>query len=237
MGYMKAKHLGVVVAVATGMALSAVAGEIRGKITLKGTPPANPVVKDLSADPNCSKLVKEAVHVPMYRVGADGGLADVFVTPAGITGKSTGASAPPAVLDQKGCQYVPYVLAIQTKQTLLVKNSDPLLHNVHATPTAPGNKERNEAQLAGGPDLKFSFDAPEKFLRFKCDVHPWMFAYVCVEDHPWFALSSEDGTYVIKDVPPGKYTLEASHRKLGTLKKEIEVTDGVVNVDFVFEVK
>jgi plastocyanin len=230
-------NIGLWMAAVVAVATSAGAGEIRGKITLKGSPPPNPVVKDLSADPNCSKLVKEAVQIPMHRVAPDGGLADVFVTLAGITGKSTGASAKPAVLDQKGCQYVPYVLAIQTKQTLLVKNSDPLLHNVHATPTAAGNKVRNLAQLPGGPDLEFSFDAPEKFVRFKCDVHPWMFAYVCVEDHPWFALSGEDGTYVIRDVPPGKYTLEASHRKLGTLKKEIEVTDGVVNVDFVFEVK
>ncbi|MCS7089315.1 MAG: carboxypeptidase regulatory-like domain-containing protein [Verrucomicrobiota bacterium] len=227
----------VAVALVWGPHLPALAGEIRGKIILKGNVPANPVVKDLSADPNCSKLVKGAVQVPMFRVGPNGELADVFVSLAGITGKSTGATAPPAVLDQRGCMYVPYVLAIQTKQTLLVKNSDPLLHNVHATPTAPGNKTRNEAQLAGGPDLKFSFDAPEKFLRFKCDVHPWMFAYVCVSDHPWFALSGEDGSFVIKDVPPGKYTLEASHRKLGDLKREIEVADGVVNVDFVFEAK
>lgn len=236
-GIMRGQNVGLLAVATLGLAVSAVAGEIRGKVTLKGTPPPNPVVKDFSADPNCSKLVKEAVYVPMFRVGPAGELADVFVTLDGITGKSTGASAPPAVLDQKGCMYVPYVLAIQTKQTLLVKNSDPLLHNVHTTPTAPGNKVRNEAQLAGGPDLRFTFDAPEKFVRFKCDVHPWMFAYVCVSDHPWFALTGADGTYVIKDVPPGKYTLEASHRKAGTLKKEIEVTDGVVNVDFVFEIK
>lgn len=234
---MKAQNLGLVVATALGLAVPAVAGEIRGKVTLKGSPPPNPVVKDLAADPNCSKLVKGEVRIPMFRVGPGGELADVFVTLDGITGKSTGASASPAVLDQKGCQYVPYVLAIQTKQTVLVKNSDPLLHNVHATPTASGNKERNEAQLAGGPDLKFTFDAPEKFLRFKCDVHPWMFAYVCVSDHSWFALTGEDGTFVIKDVPPGKYTLEASHRKAGTLKKEIEVTDSTVEVDFAFELK
>lgn len=234
---MKARHLGVVVAAAVGVALSAVAGEIRGKVTLKGTPPPNPLVKDLSADPNCSKLVKEALHVPIFRVGAGGALADVLVALEGVTGKSTGATAPPAILDQKGCQYIPYVLAIQTRQTLLVKNSDPLLHNVHTTPTNAPNRVRNEAQLAGAPDLRFTFDAPEKFVRFKCDVHPWMFAYVCVVDHPWFALTGEDGTFVIRDVPPGRYTLGASHRRLGTVTRQIEVTDGVVNVDFEFEVK
>ena len=234
------KNISVFLAATALVALlpSALAGDITGKITLKGTPPANPEIKDLAADVNCSKLVTEKVNMPLYVVGAGGELADVFVTLTGITGKSTGASAPPAVLDQKGCQYVPYVSAIQTKQTLLVKNSDPLLHNVHATPVAGNsNKERNEAQLAGSADLKFTFDAPEKFLRFKCDVHPWMFAYVCVEDHPYFALSGKDGKFTIKNVPPGKYTVEATHRKAGTVTKEIEVKDGAATLDFEIQAK
>ncbi len=214
------------------------AGDITGKITLKGTPPANPEVKDLAADVNCGKIVTEKVFMPFYVVGSGGELADVFVTIKDMTGKSTGASAPPAVLDQKGCQYHPYVSAIQTKQMLLVKNSDPLLHNVNVTPGAgSGNKPHNDAQLQGSGDLKYTFDAPEKFLRFKCDVHGWMFAYVCVSDHPYFALSDKDGTFKIKDVPPGKYTLEATHRKAGTVSKEVEVKDGAVNLDFEFEVK
>lgn len=222
------------------LALPVIAGDLSGKITLQGTPPANPEVKDLAADVNCGKLVTEKVFMPLYAVGAGGGLADVFVTLKGVTGKSTGASAPPAVLDQKGCQYLPYVLAIQTGQTLLVKNSDPLLHNVHATPSKEGgnkDKEANQVQLAGAPDLKFSFPAPEKFLRFKCDVHPWMFSYVCVAEHPYFAVSGKDGTFKIKDVPPGKYTLEATHRKAGTVTQEVEVKDAPVSVNLSLEAK
>ncbi len=221
-------------------ALPAFAGDITGKITLRGTPPPNPEVRDLANDANCSKLVKEKVNMPFYVVSPDGALADVVISIKGLEGKSTGASAPPAVLDQKGCQYIPYVMAIQTGQTLLVKNSDPLLHNVHATPVkAEGskNKETNLPQLAGGPDLEFTFPSAEKFLRFKCDVHPWMFAYVTVVDHPYFDVSAKDGTFRIKNVPPGKYTLEASHRKAGELTKEIEVTDGPQTVDFAFDVK
>jgi hypothetical protein len=178
--------------------------------------------------------------MPFYVVGPGRELADVVVSLKGLGGKSTGASAAPAVLDQKGCQYIPYVLAIQTDQTLLVKNSDPLLHNVHATPAKDGGnkaKEANLAQLAGAPDLKFSFPAAESFLRFKCDVHRWMFSYVTVVDHPYFDVSAKDGTFKLKNVPPGKYTLEASHRKAGTLTKEIEVTDSPVSADFVFEAK
>lgn len=219
------------------IALPLQAGEITGKISLKGAPPPNPEVKDLAADVNCGKLVTEKVFMPFYVTGPGGELADVFVALTGISGKSTGASALPAVLDQKGCQYVPYVLAMQTKQTLVVRNSDPLLHNVHATPTVAGNKERNEAQMPNGADLKFTFDAPEKFLRFKCDVHPWMFSYVCVADHPYFAVSGKDGKFTIKDVPPGKYTVEATHRKGGTVTKEIEVKDGAVTLDFEFAAK
>jgi len=222
------------------IAVPVFAGDITGKITLKGAPPANPEVKDLAADANCGKIVTEKVFMPFYVVGSGGELADVFVTIKDMAGKSTGASAEPAVIDQKGCQYHPYVSAIQTKQTLLVKNSDPLLHNVHVTPAADGpnkGKERNDAQLQGGPDLKFTFDAPEKFLRFKCDVHPWMFAYVCVSDHPYFAVSGKDGKFAIKNVPPGKYTLEATHRKGGTVTKEIEVKDGAVTADFEIEAK
>lgn len=219
---------------------AALAGDISGKITLKGAPPANPEVKDLAADVNCGKLVTEKVFMPFYVVGPGGELADVFVTLKGISGKSTGASAAPAVMDQKGCQYHPYVMALQTGQTLLVKNSDPLLHNVHPTPAKDGgnkDKEANMAQLAGGPDLKFSFPAAEKFLRFKCDVHPWMFSYVCVEDHPYFAVSGKDGKFTIKNVPPGKYTVEATHRKGGSVTKEVEVTDGAVTADFEIEAK
>jgi len=89
--------------------------------------------------------------------------------------------------------------------------------------------------LQGDPDLKLTFDAPEKFLRFKCDVHPWMFAYVCVVDHPYFSVSGEDGTFKIENVPPGKYTLEATHRKVGTLTKEVEVKDEAVNLELTFK--
>lgn len=236
------RRLSVILAAATLVVAlpSAFAGDIIGKVILKGTPPPNPEIKELAADVNCGKLHTEKAFMPFYVVGAGGGLADVVVTLKDVQGKSTGASAPPAELDQKGCEYTPYVSAIQTGQTLLVKNSDPLLHNVHSTPSPAGgnkDKERNEAQLPGSADLKFSFSAPEKFLRFKCDVHPWMFAYVTVVDNPYFAVTGKDGTFRIKDVPPGKYTLEASHRKAGTVTKEVEVKDGTVNVDLTIELK
>jgi hypothetical protein len=119
-----------------------------------------------------------------------------------------------------------------------VKNSDPVFHNVHPTPKeGTRNKEENKAQLPKGPDLTFVFEDAEEFLRFKCDVHQWMYAYISVVDHPYFSVSGEDGTFKVSNLPPGKYTLKAMHRKAGTATKEIEVKDAPVAVNFEFDVK
>ena len=213
------------------------AADITGVITLNGTPPPEIPITPLMENPDCAKMHATTPTTHFYVVGAKGGLADVVVSLKGVTGKSTGASQPPVVLDQKGCLYTPQILAIQTGQKLIVRNSDPCIHNVHATPTVPGNPESNQAQMPGGADLNFVYTQPEMFLRFKCDVHPWMFAWVSVFDSPWFCVSDPDGKFVIKNVPPGKYIVEAAHRKLGTQTQDVEVKDGGVNVNFAFTVK
>jgi hypothetical protein len=140
-------------------------------------------------------------------------------------------------MDQKGCLYTPQILAIQTGQKITVKNSDMCVHNVHCTPTVPGNTEHNDVQMSGGADLTYTFPQAEMFLRFKCDVHPWMFAWVSVFDSPYFAVSDKDGKFVIKNVPPGKYTVEANHRKSGPQTQDVEVADKDVTVNFTFAVK
>lgn len=218
-------------------AFAAQAGDITGKITLKGTPPPERVVTHLKEDANCGPLRTDEPMTRFYVVGADAGLGDVVVYLEGITGKSTGPSAKPILIDQVGCEYLPYIAAAQTGQRVLVKNSDPILHNVHTTPKVPGNKEVNRAQLAGAPDLTFVFDKPEEFIRFKCDVHPWMFTYVSVFDHPYFAVSDKDGKFKIADVPPGKYKLVAHHRRAGKVEQEIEVKDGAVTANLTLEAK
>lgn len=214
------------------------AADITGTVTLKGTPPAEKAITPLKEDPNCGKLVSGTPTTKFYVTGAKGELADVVISVQGISGKSSGASAEPVVLDQKGCQYIPAILAAQTGQKIVVKNSDPVLHNVHAQPTVADNKEQNLAQMPNGPDLTMTFAKPEMFLKFKCDVHPWMFAWISVFDHPYFAVSGKDGAFKIANVPPGKYTLQAAHRKAGTVTKEIEVKEGEpVKVEFVLEAK
>jgi plastocyanin len=204
------------------------AGEIVGTVTLNGAPPAEKAITPLKEDPTCGKMYPETPTTHFYVVGPNKELADVVVLLKGLSGKSTGASASPVVIDQKGCTYTPQIMAVQTGQKILVKNSDPVLHNVHTTPTAAGNKEENQAQMPNGADLAMSFSAPENFLRFKCDVHPWMFAWVTVVDHPYFAVTGKDGAFKIANVPPGKYTVSALHRKAAPagVDKEIEVKDG-----------
>jgi len=218
---------------------AASAGDITGTITLTGTPPPEKVNNQIDSVPDCAKLHTEPVKTQFYVVSPKGELKDVVVYIKSVTGKPAADSAAPIVMDQKGCEYSPYITAVQTGQKVVFKNSDPVMHNVHPTPAAPGNKEENKAQMAGGPDISFSFPSAENFLRFKCDVHPWMFAYVTVVDNPYFAVSGPDGTYKISNIPPGKYTIEAMHRKANSGKpvtKEIEVKDGDNKVDFAFEV-
>jgi plastocyanin len=220
-------------AVVASLQVATAAGDIVGKISLKGTPPPE---KELPLDPGCGKLHTTKPTTRFY-VSQGGGLGDVFVTLKEVSGKSTGASAAAHVIDQKGCEYIPYVSAVQTGQTIAVKNSDPLLHNVHPTPTVAGNPEANKAQLPKGPDLNFKFDKAEDFLRFKCDVHPWMFSYVSIVDHPYYAVSAADGSFKLADVPDGKYTVVIKHRKAGTAEKTVEVKGGSVTADFELEAK
>jgi len=217
----------------------AFASDITGTVTLKGTPPKEKDITPVMEDVNCSKLHTTVPTTHFYVVGPGGELADVVVSLQGISGKSTGASAPPFVLDQKGCEYVPSIFAVQTGQKIIVKNSDPVLHNVHTMPAEDsGNQVKNEPQLPNGPDLTFSFAKPENFLKFKCDVHLWMFAWVSIFDHPYFAVTGKDGTFKIANVPPGKYKLQAAHRKAGMVTQEVEVKDGQpAKVDFTLEAK
>ena len=216
---------------------SASAADITGTITLKGTPPPE---KDIQVTPECGPVHKGQMKTRFYAVEGDK-LADVVVVLKGANVKASAAPATPLLIDQAGCEYVPYVAAAQVGQKILVKNSDPFMHNVHTIPAVAGNKEANKAQMAKAPNLEFVFEKPEPFLKFKCDVHPWMFSYVSVFDHPYFAVTGKDGSYKIANVPPGKYTVEAYHRKAAPagspVTQEIEVKDQPVKADLALEVK
>ena len=213
------------------------AADIIGVITFKGAPPAEKEITPLMDNADCAAMYKATPTTHFYVVGSKGELADVVVSLKGVTGKSTGASASPLVIDQKGCVYTPSIAAVQTGQKIIVKNSDACVHNVHTKPKVDGNEESNQVQMPGGADLTYTFPKPEMFLKFQCDVHPWMFAWVSIFDNPYFCVSDQDGKFTIKNVPPGKYTIVAAHRKAGTQTADVEVKDGNATVNFTFEAK
>ena len=219
------------------------AADIVGTVTFKGTPPPEKEITPVLDDASCgASYGGKAPTTHFYEVGANGGFGDVIVSLKDVTGKSTGSTAAPVVMDQKGCLYTPTIVALQTGQKLIVKNSDPVLHNVHLNPKDPDNEKANEAsinaaQMPGGADLTYSFVKPESFLKFQCDVHPWMFAWVTIVDSPYYCQTGADGKFVIKNVPPGKYTIEAAHRKAGVSDQVVEVKDTDVPVNFTFEPK
>ena len=220
-------------------ATSSHGADVTGRVVLKGTPKPE-ITIDMAADPRCAALHTQKITTRHYAVGANNGLANVLVfVKSGVEKKDYPLPAEAPVLDQVGCEYMPYVLGVRANQKFLIKNSDPTLHNVHATPKAGGgNAGFNFAQPVKGMTTEKSFSAPEVAIRFKCDVHPWMFAYVGVFDHPYFAVTDKDGNFKISGLPNGKYTIEAwhqrTHRLESGLTKEITV-DGDAQVEFTID--
>ena len=211
----------------------ATAGVIAGKVTFKGKRPA-PKKVDMEEDPQCSRLHKTAVFDDPVVVSRDGGLANAFVyLKGGLEGKKFRAPSEPVTIDQKGCWFHPRVIGIQTGQTFSVVNSDPVTHNIH--PRAQNNREWNQSQDPGSPPLARKFVRPEIMIRVKCNVHPWMKAWVGVVDSPYFAVTSTSGSFEIPNVPPGTYTMEAWHEQFGVSQQQVTVAaSGTVEAAFLF---
>ncbi len=214
------------------------AAEISGKVTFKGTPPPE---KKVEFEATCGPLHTTDAFTRHYVVGADGGLANVFVyLKAGPAGKTYTPPTETPVLDQVNCFYEPYVMGVMTNQKFKIRNSDALMHNVHALPK-PGtsNKEFNVGQPVKGMEKEQAFPSREVMVKFKCDVHPWMFAYVGVMDHPYFAVTDKNGNFKLPaDLPAGTYTLVAYHLKAGEQTQEITVADAdKKTANFVMEAK
>ena len=169
-------------------------------------------------------------------IGADGGLKNVFVyVKEGLDAAySFDIPATAVVLDQKGCIYTPRVLGIRAGQALTVLNSDETLHNVHAIPMA--NQEFNSGMPFKDTKLTKTFTVPEVMVRFKCDVHPWMGAYVGVTAHPFFAVTDASGAFEIKGLPPGTYTIEAWHERFGRRTSTVKIDPkGAATTAFTFD--
>jgi plastocyanin len=200
----------------------ATTGSVTGKITFAGTAPAPQPIR-MTADPNCAQAGTPATTETLL-VDSGGGLQNVFVyVKDGLGNRTFAVPAAPVTLEQKGCHYLPHVFGIQVGQPLEIVNDDPTLHNVHATPKQNG--EFNTGQPLKGMKSVHTFSTKEVMVPFKCDVHGWMNAYVGVLDHPFFAVTGADGSFALKGLPPGTYTIEAWHEKLGTQTQMVTVAE------------
>jgi len=186
------------------------ASTIKGKVLFEGTAPENPILKT-SSDPACGSA---ELRAESYLVD-NGNLQNAFVYIKDGLGNKYIFDTPtePVKLDQKGCRYTPHVVGVRVTQPLEVSNSDETLHNVHGMPQT--NREFNQGQPIVGMKNTVTFTSPEVMIPFKCDVHSWMSAYVGAVSHPYFAVTGKEGTFELKTVPPGTYTIEAWHEKLG----------------------
>lgn len=197
----------------------ATAGGIRGTVTFAGTPPA-PEPINAESDPYCQR--QGELKTETVSVGSGSGLQNVFVyVKDGLGNRTFPVPTTPVVLDQKGCRYTPHVLGVQVGQPFEILSSDNTLHNVHAM--AANNREFNKAHQEAGIRHTHTFSATEVMVPFKCDVHKWMNAWVGVLDHPFFAVTAADGTFDIEGLPPGTYTIEAWHERLGTQTQTVTV--------------
>jgi plastocyanin len=206
---------------------------ISGTVTVTGKPPEMGMLKR-DGDPYCARTPMKDEEVV---VGAGGVLKNVVVR---VTKGVAGNYEPPmqnVTIDQSQCMYRPRVAMIMAGQSLLIRNSDQTLHNVHTYKGA--STLFNQAEVPGLPAIAKTFkDATGEILKFKCDVHPWMTGYVGVMGHPFFAVTSEAGTFEIPKVPAGKYTVEAWHERFGTKSTELTVAaDAPATAKFVFEAK
>ncbi len=207
-------------------------GTITGHIRLTGTPPENPPIR-MRADPMCDKANagKRALQETVI-AGADGSLANVFVQLEGSFPDAGPAPTEPVTVDQTGCIYGPRVVGVRVGQPLRVKNSDPGLHNVHGV-SADHDAFNVGQPIAGMINTMQVHD--EGILKLQCDVHTWMVAFVGVVNHPYFAVTSTPGTFELRDVPAGTYTIRAWHELYGVHTTSVTVRAGApVGVDFTY---
>ncbi len=220
-------------AAAPAAAPAAGGATLTGKVTFAGTAPAKEVIK-MDADAYCKAAHATPVYTQEVEINQNGTLKDVFVyVKEGVTGNYP-APTTPVELDQEGCQYHPHIFGIQAGQPLKIVNSDGTLHNIHALPKT--NAEFNIGQPFKGMSTLKTFEKPEMPVRFKCDVHKWMGAYVGVMSHPFFSVTNDQGTFEIKNLPPGTYTIEAWQEKYGPQTQTVTISGAESKtVDFSFK--
>ena len=221
-------------AVAISPGAAGAASSVTGTVTYTGTVPTlRPLAMD--ADPACAKMHSAPVPNEMLVLGSGNTMGNIMVwVSKGLpAGKTWPAPETPVVLDQRGCQYHPHVMGIMVGQTYRILNSDGVLHNVHALPKI--NKAFNRAMPPAVKEASTTFDKEEAIFQIKCDVHPWMSAYIGVFTYPFFSVTDADGKFTISGLDPGTYELTAWHERLGTQTATVTVgASGTKTQDFKF---
>ena len=203
-------------------------GTIAGVVKFSGKAPE---MKELPkpTDPVCAAAKPKDNSV----IVNGGGLKDVLVRIA-VGGARGDAPATAPVLKQEGCMYIPRVLGVVAGQDIEIQNADKTMHNVH---TYKGQETLlNAGQPAGSSPIKKPASDEAAILKVKCDVHPWMTAYVIATDHPYFAVTDDNGNFKIDKVPSGDYTVEAWHSEFGLKSATLKV-EASKSVDPKFEYK
>jgi len=231
------RHRGVlflIIASALMLAVAAHAGTVTGTVKYVGKVPNLPAL-NMNADPACAAKHDSPVKAEVLVLGENNAMAWIFVQVKNAPAGDYEAPSEPVVIDQNGCQYIPHVAGAMVGQPVKFLNSDGVLHNVHGLP-----KENREFNIGMPPTLKEkaqTFNKPEPLFPVKCDVHPWMQAYLAVMTHPFFDVTEKDGEFEIKDLPAGTYTIEIWHEKLGTRTAEVTVgASDTQTVDFELDV-
>jgi hypothetical protein len=232
--------LSIVAASWTPKADAAANGKITGTIKLVGTPPHQKTI-DMSKEPSCAKEhASNPVTTEGVVAGPNGGLkwVVVYIT-EGLDAAST--NQVPSVTptwDQKNCQYIPHVMAVDVNQHFKVINSDPHSHNIHPMPTPGGpNHEWNKSQPQGAPPIDAAWVAQEVAIHVKCNIHPWMSGYMAVVKGP-SAVTDDNGSYTIDNVPPGNYTVTTWQETYGAQTQKVTVGAGApAKADFTYKAK
>lgn len=212
----------------------ATAGSVSGQVTFTGTAP-EPEVIAMDAEPTCQAAYAEGPFTQTVVVNDNGTLANVFVyVKSGLGDMTFPTPSEPVLLDQQNCRYEPHVLGVQADQTIVIRNSDDLLHNIHPEPV--NSRSFNIGQPNQGAETERSFPAAEIMIPISCDVHSWMNAYIGVVDHPYFAVTGSDGSFELPNLPPGEYEVEAWHELYGTQTMNVTIGESEsAEIDFTFE--
>lgn len=205
---------------------------VAGRVEFIGAPPQ---MGRLPIDPICGVTGAGTPYSEEVVVGDDGGLGNVFVYVSTGIDEDFPAPPEPRVLDQRGCVYTPHVVGVQSGQYLEFHNSDRTMHNLHTRPRF--SRPMNRGHVQGAGPIRTRFVEPEIMVEVTCDVHGWMKAYVGVVDHPYFAVTREDGTFSFPTrLPPGTYTVTAWHERYGTQDHEVVIGEETeLSLAFSFE--